>query len=43
MLKETYLANLRNLPSDAIRVRVARPALDILNDEMVALELERGN
>lgn len=27
MLKETYLANLKNIPSRAIKVRVARPAI----------------
>ncbi|GAJ10610.1 unnamed protein product [marine sediment metagenome] len=37
MLKETYLANLRNLPPGALTVRVARPSrlapsLDLLRD-----------
>lgn len=27
MLKETYLANLKNLPTDAIKVRVAKPSI----------------
>ncbi|GAI92848.1 unnamed protein product [marine sediment metagenome] len=27
MLKETYLANLKNVPDRAIKVRVARPAI----------------
>lgn len=27
MIKETYLANLKNIPKDAIRIRVARPSI----------------
>jgi len=27
MLKETYLANLKNVPAGAVKVRVARPAI----------------
>ena len=26
MIKETYLANLKNIPRDAIKIRVARPS-----------------
>ena len=37
MLKETYLANLKNVPAEAVKIRVARPAIlspskELLND-----------
>ena len=38
MLKQSYIANWKNLPEDAIKIRVARPhrllspSLDLLND-----------